>query len=63
MAGEDDEAPPTDLDRLISALSDIAYQIERLADTMDSVWDRLDDITPETRQGVRYLRNMDFGRD
>jgi hypothetical protein len=60
---EEEGPPPSPTDRLISALSDIAYQIERVADTLDNLWERLDEITPETNRGLRYLRTLDYGRD
>ncbi len=51
-----DEDIPSDMDRLISELSDVVTHLARIADTLDMLADRFDEITPETVHGRRFLR-------
>lgn len=48
---------------IVAALGIIASQLEYIGDSLYEIQVRLDEITPETNRGQRYLRTLDIGRD
>lgn len=48
---------------IAAALWSIGSQLEDIGEVLKSLLERIEEITPETSQGQRFLRTLDISRD